>query len=117
MPIFLVTGNGNCFYLSESIVLIVYFLVDQGFVYRDLEDDNTQLGMRVVAPFGKRRLTGFVVNVFDNPPEGLKLRTISRRVDSQSLFEVDFFSLANWLSKTYFSSVLLANLEDGNLHD
>ena len=77
--------------MPQFLELVFNLPLQEGFVYRDLEDDNTQLGMRVVAPFGNRRLTGFVVNVFDNPPEGLKLRTISRRVDSQSLFEVDFF--------------------------
>ena len=62
-------------------------------------DLDIPLGCRVLAEIGRRRLTGWVVgSLTDRPPELKKIKTIIRAVDSDSLFDEDFLSLAQWMA-------------------
>ena len=75
------------------------------FTYLDLEDAATQPGVRVVAPFGRRRVTGFVVGVSRRAPPGVELRAIGRRVDAQPVFDSALLELARWVADTYLCSL------------
>ena len=77
----------------------------QHFTYLDLEDAATELGVRVVAPFGRRRVTGFVVGVARRAPPGVELRAIGRRVDAQPVFDAALLELARWVADTYLCSL------------
>jgi len=73
------------------------------FTYRNLADDPASVGRRVVASFGSRQATGFVVGERDEP--GLaagKLKSITRTVDTQPLFDAGSIELARWLAGMYF---------------
>ena len=77
----------------------------QHFTYLDLEDAATELGVRVVAPFGRRRVTGFVVGVTRQAPRDVELRAIGRRVDAQPVFDTALLELARWVADTYLCSL------------
>ena len=79
--------------------------LQQTFTYLDLDDANTPSGVRVVAPFGKRRVTGFVIGAPRRPPAGVELRAIARRVDAQPVFDEALLELARWVADTYLCSV------------
>ena len=85
--------------------------VDKPFTYQDVDTDPdaesvaTPFGARVVAQFGRRKLTGFVVGIPDAPPPGVELRSIARRIDDTALFDEPFLELARWLATTYLCSV------------
>ena len=79
--------------------------VQQTFTYLDLDDAGTPSGVRVVAPFGKRRVTGFVIGAPRRPPAGVELRAIARRVDAQPVFDEALLGLARWVADTYLCSV------------
>ena len=79
--------------------------LQQTFTYLDLDDAATLSGMRVVAPFGKRRVTGFVIGHPLRPPAGVELRAITRRVDAQPVFDGALLRLAKWVADTYLCSL------------
>lgn len=77
----------------------------QHYTYLDLADAATELGVRVVAPFGRRRVTGFVVGVSRRAPPDVELRAIGRRVDAQPVFDSALLKLARWVADTYLCSL------------
>ena len=64
------------------------------------------MGYRVAAPFGSRKLIGFVVGTASvPPPEVRELKSIERFVDSEPLFDSEYLKLAKWTAHMYFSSL------------
>ena len=73
------------------------------FTYRNLEGGPAAVGRRVMAPFGRREATGFVVG--ERAEAGLeadKLKRITRFVDAEPLFDGATIELARWLAGMYF---------------
>jgi primosomal protein N' (replication factor Y) (superfamily II helicase) len=71
--------------------------------YRNDEARSGALGRRVLAPFGSREATGFVVGESDScalPPEQIK--RIARTLDGEPLFDERSIELARWLAGMYF---------------
>lgn len=61
-------------------------------------------GMRVVAPFGKRRLVGAVIRL--QPASRIpRLKTLLRALDPRPVLEPEAFRLARWLAGYYGCSV------------
>jgi primosomal protein N' (replication factor Y) len=61
-------------------------------------------GCRVVAPFGRRMLTGFVVAVVDGPPAGgFELKDIHELLDKTPSFSADFLRFTKKLSARSFT--------------
>ncbi|MFP4382944.1 MAG: primosomal protein N' [Spirochaetia bacterium] len=81
--------------------------VDAAFTYLSTEDIPPEpVGCRVAAPFGSRKLIGYVVDSSRTPPEGLdKIKKIERFVDSDPLFHREYLSLARWTAKMYYSAL------------
>ena len=63
------------------------------------------VGVRVTADFGKRRLTGFVVDQPRTPPPGVSVRELHRVVDAQPLFDPGYLELAHWVRDVYLCSL------------
>jgi len=64
------------------------------------------IGCRVRAPFGSRKLSGWVVGKLDAPPDGLSmLKAIESQIDTEPLFDLDFLELAKWLSELTMCSL------------
>ena len=76
------------------------------FTYVPLPDKPSPVGSRVVAPFGRRSLAGFVTGTRDSPPPGVqRIRQITRVVNDEPLFDADYLTLADWIRRMYFSSL------------
>jgi primosomal protein N' (replication factor Y) len=79
----------------------------QAFIYLDNDDGLGETGKRAVTNFGRRQLTGFIVDCAGELPAGvdpLKLKTIQRIVDKEAIFGQDDIALAEWVSSYYFCS-------------
>ncbi|TVQ96611.1 MAG: primosomal protein N', partial [Spirochaetaceae bacterium] len=63
------------------------------------------LGLRVVAPFGRRSLAGFVVGSHRSPPAGVAIKEITRFIDTEPLFDARYLELARWVSRLYLCSL------------
>jgi primosomal protein N' (replication factor Y) len=78
-------------------------------------------GSRVVVSFGKRMLTGYVLEVLENLPqeseiEGGKIKTVSEVLDEAPILTEEIIQLARWTADYYLSfigEVLRASLPAG----
>ena len=62
---------------------------------------KVQVGMRVLVPFGRRRITGYVVNLVFKWDKNLELKTISDLPDTKPIITAEILSLTKWLSGYY----------------
>lgn len=77
--------------------------VDKTFTYavpRDMEEAVAP-GCRVIVPFGRRRMTGYVLSLGAEAPEGMRIRELSKLVDEVPLITPALFDLAGWMSEYY----------------
>jgi len=76
------------------------------FTYLVPEEMDCQIGRRVQAPFGSRVLTGYVLSVHENKPEGgFKLKSLQRVIDKEPFFNNEHIDLAQWMAGMYFCSL------------
>ncbi len=80
--------------------------VDKVFFYRIDKEAALETGMRVMVPFGSRRMTGYVLAVHDELPVTVPyLKEVQRVVDSEPLFNKNILDLAHWVSGMYLCSL------------
>ncbi len=80
--------------------------IDRLFSYRvgDLAEPP-KAGCRVIVPFGRRTVTGVVVDADYRGDTPTQLKEISRVIDEQPLFDEEYLDLARWISATYLASL------------
>ncbi len=81
--------------------------VDQSFSYLVPEAfrDKAKIGSRAIAPFGQRRLTGFIVSLSQSgPPPEFELKEIVDLLDEEPVFSPALLCLTRKLSDYYYSS-------------
>ena len=61
---------------------------------------RAQVGARVLAPFGGRKLTGMIVRVHGEQPEA-KTREVLRLLDEQPVLDAGMIALGKWISGYY----------------
>ncbi|MBX3289887.1 MAG: primosomal protein N' [Acidobacteria bacterium] len=93
------------------------------FTYRlsDAGGEEPRPGVRVVVPFGKRELTGYLINILDGLPENSRLneaeiKPITKIIDTEPLITDEIMRLAEWTADYYAASlgeVLKASLPAG----
>ena len=67
---------------------------------------DAMVGRRVVCPFGRRDLVGFVVAEHGAAPDGsYTIREVKRVVDAEPLFDAQYLDLAKWVSGMYLCSL------------
>lgn len=71
---------------------------------KDLED-NLNVGMRVIVPFGKgsRRVQGFITQIKDTATYKGKLKEISDIMDLEPVLNEELIELGEWLAQTTYS--------------
>lgn len=67
--------------------------------------ENIKIGLRVVAPFGKRILTGFVISINDKADIKEKIKPIQDILDEESIFDEKELKFYEWISEYYISSL------------
>jgi len=78
--------------------------LNRSYSYRGDEKGAAAVGKRVMAPFGRREVLGFVVAESEAPPEGVPMeaiKAIRRVVDALPVFGKDEIELARWISSYY----------------
>ena len=86
------------------------------FVYR--LNESVEAGCRVIVPFRKREVEGFVVDLRKDVPRDLEVHEIRSVVDRSPLVRPDIFKLCRWIAEYYVSpigEVLKAALPPGIL--
>ncbi len=79
--------------------------IDKSFTYKVPAPilSDIIVGQRVLAPFGRRELTGIVVAVSDKNPH-IKCKDIVDILDDESLIQQDILELTKWMSEYYLTS-------------
>ncbi len=67
--------------------------------------DFVKVGVRVVVPFGKRVLTGFVVDIPEKTDVKEKIKPIRDVLDDKPIFNKDSLKFYEWISEYYISSL------------
>jgi len=62
---------------------------------------KVQVGMRVFVPFGRRRITGYVVNLASKWDKNIQLKSISDLPDTKPVADQEILALTKWLSGYY----------------
>lgn len=81
--------------------------LDQAFTYRLPApwQSRISVGVRVAVPFAGRKLTGVVVAVHHQAPEGQALKDIIRILDEQPVLDNELLGLGRWIAEYYCSPV------------
>ncbi|MBI9105915.1 MAG: primosomal protein N' [Spirochaetales bacterium] len=67
---------------------------------------DAEVGMRVKAPFGRRKLIGFIISTgIDISELEYKIKEIERLIDKQPLYGQSEIALARWISEMYYCSL------------
>lgn len=93
---------------SPFVEIVFDVPLDRAFTYRLDDKAASRVGVRVMAPFGKREALGYVVAEKTEAPEGLSessLKKVRRVVDAEPLFGADEISLARWMAGFYLCGI------------
>ena len=82
--------------------------------------ESAEVGRRALVPFGKRMLTGFIVDVSDNPGNiaRSKIKPIQNVLDDEPVFDDHMLKLSEWVADYYMTSqgeVLKASMPFGTM--
>ncbi len=80
-------------------VLVEIEKIDKTFTYLIPSNLNVQIGIRVLVPFGKQKLEGFVVAIKNEIPSEYKLKEIISLVDEKPILNEELLDLGKYLSK------------------
>src|SRR5437879_1044390 len=64
-----------------------------------------ETGCRVIVPFRKRDVEGFVVGFRKDPPPDLEVHDVRSVIDEGPLLRPDIFELCNWIANYYVSPI------------
>ena len=78
----------------------------QDFLYTFDSDVLTIIpGIRVMVPFGRRKVQAYVIDVLKDKPEcNFELKPVIKAIDKEPLFGKREYELALWMERFYFSS-------------
>ena len=91
--------------MKEIVEVAVGLPVFKTFHYRIPEKmrDSIQIGMRALVPFKGRKVTGFSIDLLDQPPKGIeeKLREVEDLLDEAPLIDPPMLRFYRWISNYY----------------
>ncbi len=91
--------------MKEIVEVAVGLPVFKTFHYRIPEKmkDSLQTGMRVLVPFKRRKVTGFSINLFDQPPKDVEkeLLEVEDLLDEAPLVSPPMLRFYRWISDYY----------------
>ncbi|MCI9585795.1 MAG: primosomal protein N' [Bacilli bacterium] len=93
---------------AEVLVEIKAKAVDKTFTYRVPDGMKLFVGVRVLVPFGKRNLEGFVLNVFDDGNFDYELKNITSVIDEKPVINSEMLKLGKYISKKTLSPLITA---------
>ena len=87
-----------------SVILDLPYEAVYSYIVPPEMEDLAVFGVRALVPFGRRRMTGYIIEVCDTAPEGnYELKKIERVIDKSPVFTASLLDLARWMQGMYFS--------------
>ncbi|MCI9110467.1 MAG: primosomal protein N' [Bacilli bacterium] len=91
---------------AEVLVEIKAKAVDKTFTYKVPEGMKLEVGVRVLVPFGRRNLEGFVLNIFDDGDFEYELKNITSVIDEKPVINSEMIALGKYISKKTLSPLI-----------
>ena len=92
--------------IPPRYIQVVFNIPVEGPFTYETDDPECTIGFRVIASFGKRSLTGFVISESSEKPIGkYEIKSITRKIDKKVLFGQNEIDLARWISSMYFCTL------------
>ncbi len=91
--------------MPEFVDVAVPLGVRKTFVYSvpDCLQSRVSIGARVLIPFGRKTMTGVIVNALHQPPKGdFQIRAIREVLDLHSVLPASLVETARWAASRYF---------------
>ena len=94
----------------EVLVELKAKQIDKTFTYRVPEKikNDVQIGKRVLVPFGKQKLEGFVLNIYDSKKVDYELKEIISVVDKNPVLNNEMLELGKYISKRTLCNLISA---------
>ena len=94
--------------MVEVLVELKAKKIDKTFTYLVPEKlkDKVKIGIRVLVPFGKQKLEGFVLNIVDKINSEYNLKEIIEIIDDQPILNQEMLELGKYLSQKTLSSLI-----------
>ncbi len=94
----------------EYLEVVFNVPVEGPFTYRVPDGmtvgEDVDVGRRIMAPFGRRNLQGFVIGTASQAPAHLEtVKEITRVIDKEELFDAAYLELARWVARMYFATL------------
>lgn len=95
--------------VCDCLVELSHIYIDKTFTYKIKDDDldKIKIGMRVLVPFGKQVLNGFVLNIRENDEE-ISLREVIRVIDSYPVLNDELLRLGYFIKDNTMCSLINA---------
>ncbi len=79
--------------------------VNRTFTYRIPREMQVEPGVRVIADFNRRKMTGYVLSLHNDEPSGFEVKDIISVIDDSPLFDERLTDLVRYVSESYLSSI------------
>src|SRR5690606_12093274 len=85
------------------VAVVLPLPVDQAFTYAVPEEfaDQAVPGVRVLVPFGRKKLTGVIVEDALQPDDDLRIRPLFEVLDDEPALTPELLKLTRWISSYY----------------
>ncbi len=93
--------------MSKYALVVAAIPLKQAFTYEipSAMEASVMVGVRVVVPFGRREVTGYVVGLSDDAPDAsFAVKPIKRVIDKEPLYGDAEVELAAWMGRFYLCS-------------
>ena len=92
--------------MASYLEVVFNLPLNKSFTYLKPATLTVEAGYRVIVPFGRRKLVGYVIAVDDECPPGLAdIKEVERCVDKRAVFDDSTLELAEWLAGMYMCSL------------
>lgn len=94
--------------LADVLVEVVAKTTDKTFTYRIPKDMKAEVGMRVLVPFGKRNIEGFIVKLYDEIKLDYVVKDVIKLIDDKPVLNEEMLELGKYISKKTLSPLTIS---------
>ena len=87
-------------------ILVEIGFTDKTFTYKIPSNLNALVGMRALVPFGKRKLEGFILKIYDEGSFDYEVKDILELCDDHPVINEEMIELGEYVSKRSLSSLI-----------
>ena len=96
--------------VAQVLVALKTTHIDQTFSYLIPSNikDKIEVGSRVLVPFGKQKLEGFVISIEENDSVDYKLKEIIELIDLKPVLSSELLMLGKWMCRKTLCTLVTA---------